>query len=559
MLAGLAVAVVAMTGAEATFAIHVDQAGYPSGMPVIAMLALSPDEAAARSATLHRIDGKFAPDRIVAVEAPQIEPHSGDRLQIIRLPANLASGEYRISVTGKGESPKFAVGREVYRRPFRLAVRSFTGQRCGTAVSLAPDFPEFKYPACHLGNSEYHASSGKSGPADMDGGWHDAGDYGKYIVNSGITTGQLLWAYEWHGSKLRNLDLDIPESGGKIPDFLDEVKWNLDWMLKMQDADGGVWHKATTANFPGMIMPQDDKGKTLVIGNGKPPYKTTASTADFAAVMAIAARVYRPFDSAYADRCLAAAERGWKWLEANPDNAFTRNPEGISTGGYGDDKLADERLWAAAELFRTTRAKPYNDYFLANYAQLAPLLSADYAPGWGGVQPMAMGAYAMARGADRKAVAAIRASARTAAEGVAARIESHGYRMPLKSTEYYWGSNSVVANYGFLLLLADKLDGTRKFRPAAAECLHYLFGRNPFGTSYVTQVGTKWAMRPHNRPSHADGIDQPWPGLLMGGPNSNGSQDKPMRAWVDRMESYDKNENAINWNAALVFLLADFI
>ena len=369
--------------AQPTFAIHVDQAGYPSGMPVLAMLALSSDETPARAATLHRVDGKFQPDRIVPIEDASVEPQSGDRLQLIKAPANLAAGEYRLSVAGKGESPKFTVGSDVYRRPFRLAVRSFTGQRCGTAVSLAPDFPEFKYPACHLGNAHFHASSGKSGPADMDGGWHDAGDYGKYIVNSGITTGQLLWAYEWHSGKLRGLNLDIPESGSKTPDFLSEIKWNLDWMLKMQDADGGVWHKATTANFPGMIMPQDDKQPTLVIGNAKSPYKTTASTADFAAVTSIAARVYRPFDRTYADKCLAAAERAWKWLESNADNAYGRNPEGISTGGYGDDKLADERLWAAAELFRTTRAKPYDDYFKSIYLALAPLLSDGYAPCWG--------------------------------------------------------------------------------------------------------------------------------------------------------------------------------
>src|SRR5439155_3273429 len=179
----------------------------------------------------------------------------------------------------------------------------------GTDVSLGPDFPQFHYAACHLGPAEFHASSGKQGKIACTGGWHDAGDYGRYVVNSGIATGTLLWAFELNQAKLRKLRLDIPESGGHLPDMLAEIKWNLDWMLKMQDEDGGAWHKATSANFAGFVMPADDHLPVLIIGSGKPPYKTTEATADLSAVAAIAARVYRPFDEAYADRCLAAAER----------------------------------------------------------------------------------------------------------------------------------------------------------------------------------------------------------------------------------------------------------
>jgi endoglucanase len=493
----------------------------------------------------------------VRIGEPKDDADSGDMVRSVDFSALRTPGEYVVDIPGVGTSYPFRIGKEIFARPFRLAMRSFTGQRCGTAVSLAPDFPEYKYPACHTDVADYHPSSGRTGSRDVSGGWHDAGDFGKYIVNSGITTGTLLWAFEMYEPKLKGLNLDIPESKRRMPDMLSEIKWNLDWMLKMQDTDGGVWHKATTANFPGMIMPEKDLQRTLVIGTGKTPYKNTTATADFAAVCAIAARVYRKYDRAYSDQCRMAAEKAWNWLKSTPDHNFTRNPEGINTGGYGDDDPKDERLWAAAELFRTTGQETYNAYFKENYGKISPLLSADSAQGWGNVGNMAMYTYLLSgrKNADEMASRRIRTDALVAADGIASRVARNGYRMPLRSNEYFWGSNSVVANYSIMLLIADRIQPKAEFRNAALDGLHYLLGRNTFNTSYVTQVGTKWAMHPHHRPSEGDGIEQPWPGLLVGGPNAEGK--KPFaRQWKDEMGSYTTNENAINWNAALVFVLA---
>jgi len=531
--------------------VKVDQVGYLPGETKFAVLTQEPTG----DVLVRRVkDGKA----VLAVIAgpPAADADSGDTVRSIDFSALKEPGEYFLEVPGVGESHPFRIGRDIYARPFRLAMRSFTGQRCGTSVTLAPDFPDYQYEACHLQPAQYHASSGKEGTRDVSGGWHDAGDYGKYVVNSGISTGTMLWAYELYEPRLRRLKLDIPESGGRIPDVLAETKWNLDWMLKMQDEDGGVWHKATTANFPGFILPKDDKSPVLVIGTGSAPFKNTTATADFAAVAAIGARVYRKFDREYADRCLAAAERGWTWVQANPNVLYQRNPQGIGTGGYGDGDASDERLWAAAELFRTTGKAPYKAYFAANYGKFSPTLKADSAQGWGNVSNLAMFTYALAgRRAEPTIVRQIRDDALKAADGIVARINANGYRMPLSSKEYYWGSNSVVANYGIMLLLAGRLQPKAEYRNAALDSLHYLLGRNAFNTSYVTQVGTKWAMNPHHRPSGADKLAQPWPGLLVGGPNAEGKT-PPARQWKDETGSYTTNENAINWNAALVFLLA---
>jgi endoglucanase len=340
---------------------------------------------------------------------------------------------------------------------------------------------------------------------------------------------------------------------------LAEIKWNIDWMLQMQDAaDGGVWHKATSAAFPGFIMPQDDKSPVLIVGSGKPPYKTTQATADAAAVCAIAARVYRPFDSSFADRCLDAATRAWAWAIAHPDEPFRENPDGIKTGGYGDKDAADELLWAAAELFRTTGESTYNDYFLCKYTHWKPALSPTSAQGWPDLRNFAMYAYALCDNGrtDRAAVERIRADAVAAADAIVARARANGYRIPLTGKEYYWGSNSVAANYAIMLSIANRFTPKQAYVDAAQDTLHYLLGRNAFNTSFVTQVGHKWAMHPHHRPSAADKVAQPWPGLLVGGPNANGKS-PPARQWVDEDGSFTTNENAINWNAPLVFLLTE--
>ncbi len=159
--------------------------------------------------------------------------------------------------------------------------------------------------------------------------------------------------------------------------------------------------------------------------------------------------------------------------------------------------------------------------------------------------------------ADASAVERIRAAALTAADGIVARAGADGYRIPLKPNEYVWGSNSVAANYAMMLVLANRISPKAQYVNGAQDVLHYLLGRNTFNRSFVTQGGSRWAMKPHHRPSAADKIEQPWPGLLVGGPNAERGKKPPARQWVDDQGSYMMNENAINWNAPLVFLLAE--
>jgi endoglucanase len=498
---------------------------------------------------------------------------SGDRVALADFSKFKTPGRYRLIVQERVSAP-FAIESDVYHEPLRLAMRSYYGQRCGCMVDLGGGYA---HPACHA-KGAFHPTSGREGTLPNQGGWHDAGDYGRYVVNSSITCGTLLWAWELYPQALRNLSLAIPESGGKTPDYLAEIRWNLEWMLQMQDEDGGVWHKQTSEAFCPFISPQDDHLISYVIGTGSYPYKGTCATADLAAVMAIASRCYQEFDAAFAARCLAASRRAWKWATANPAVNYD-NPKGITTGAYEDLHCNDEILWASAELWRTTGDLLYEQAYLSATADLPPEHTI-YAPSWSNVAMMGHWSYVMTdRKSSRLAASGmtnsegttpdqirkrIRSATADAAKNRINRFEASGYGITMESTDFVWGSNSVAANQSLLLLIAHHFSPDAQMVEAALGNLHYFLGRNCFGVSWVTQVGTNPFQHPHHRPSAADGIAAPWPGLLSCGPNAKPADPvgeklpkmAPMRMWVDDQGAYSLNEVAINWNAPLVFLLA---
>ena len=556
----ISLAVSSVTAGETpTVQIKVDQAGYPLNAPKIAIV----------SALAQTFEVKRANDNSTVLQgklsAATADVDTGDSVETADFSSLRLTGTYYLSVPGVGRSWTFSIGPDVFSRPYYLAMRAFYGQRCGTAVDLGPEFPGYSHAACHL-KGEFHPTSGKHGPRDNVGGWHDAGDYGRYVVNSGISTGTVLWTWEMFAPKIKAIKLNLPETGNGTPDILNEARWNLEWMLKMQDDDGGVWHKQTSENFPGFVMPEDDHTISEVIGTGKEPYKSTCATADLAAVAAIAARVYQPYDAKFASRNLEAARKAWLWTVEYPNVTYT-NPPGINTGGYGDDNCHDERVWAAAELWRTTGDALYNDFFLKNYAEYLPTLDSAPAEGWREVGAMGLWTYALAKrqGTNPAAVADIKKSSIAAARSIAERTREAPYRVSLTTKDYVWGSNGVAAAYGMQLLVANALSPDPAFVEAALDNLHYLLGRNTFSLSWVTQVGQNPYRHPHHRPSAAGKNAEPWPGMLSGGPNA-ARQDRvlsalpaglpPAKIYSDNQGSYASNEIAINWQAALVFVLA---
>ncbi|MFW6221340.1 MAG: glycoside hydrolase family 9 protein [Fibrobacterota bacterium] len=460
-------------------------------------------------------------------------------------------GTYKIVIKETGEKTAVVVGKDIYADAFDASVKAFYYQRAW--LDLEPEFagkwsrkkgtPDT---AC-----QYHQSAGKQGTRDVSGGWYDAGDFGKYVVNGGISVGTLLALYELFPDRMSD-ELSIPESGNSIPDILDEVRYEIDWMKKMQDSDGGVFFKVGPLKWDGYVMPAQCESKRFVIG------KSTTSSLNFAAVMAMAGRIYRQIDSAYGRDCVARAEKAWRWARKNPE---IREPsEHGGSGAYADSKFEDEFFWAACELFTTTKEDRYKDFLHKRWSISRMTTAAN----WQNVHNL--GWFTLATHFDGKELA-LADSARTQIARVAdiflEQMDSIPYRIP--SNSFMWGSNSEQLNHAIVMAYAHRLTGGEKYINAALETCDYIFGKNAVGYSFVTGFGQRSSNWPHHRIMASDGIDAAFPGFVVGGPN-NGLQDtqdpsvhyhhtEPARAYLDKVASYASNEIAINWNAALAFVL----
>ena len=458
-----------------------------------------------------------------------------------------APGTYKI-VSGSVESFEFKIGDKVYADAFKASLRMFYLQRCGTELTadLAGDFA---HPACHTEKATIFGTKDK---IDVSGGWHDAGDYGRYVVSGAKAAADLMLAYSLYPDAFDD-DLGIPESGNEIPDVLDEVKYELDWLFKMQNSEGGVYHKVTCANFPSFVMPEEETEELIVT-----PVSTTA-TADFAAVMAMASTVFAPFDMPYSQRCLDAATRASDYLDKHQGIEGAKNPDGIVTGEYPDQNDADERLWAYAELFKATGDTVYDDEFSALMSGGSATCNTDL--GWQGVGAYAGYAYLSADKNKGKFYDVVHASFMAGIADIEATASTDSYNCSLK--EYPWGSNMTVANNGMLLLLFDKVENSNKGDAVAREQLNYLLGTNGTGYCFLTGFGTLSPKNPHHRPSQAKKAAVP--GMLAGGPNQNLEDPyaqnvltgtAPALCYADSDQAFSLNEGTIYWNSPLVFLFA---
>lgn len=475
---------------------------------------------------------------------------AGDSIKRCDFSALTEAGNYKIRIPEFGESHPFEISSTVLRKPAYASLKSYYYQRSSFELT-APYAGLWARPAGHPDTDVIlHASTGKTGKIVSPGGWYDAGDYGKYVINAGISVASMLSFYENFNTFFADGTIHIPESGNGQNDLLDEVKYELDWLKTMQDIDGGVFFKLTTLGFPGMIMPHADNGARYAIG------KTSASALDFAAMMAMAGRIYQDYDALYADDCIVRAENAWTWAKANPAIYF-KNPAGVSTGEYGDGNVSDEFIWAAAELYITTQKEEYKTYLEGKSSSL----TYKSAPGWPNVQPLASLSLAtQPNGLSEALLTTIKTSIASTANQWLTQIASNACRIP--NFSYGWGSNSTIANQGVGMLYAYILTNDAKYIKGAAECADYMLGKNATGFSFVSGYGSKTPIFFHHRPSHADGVVQPVPGFVAGGPNRNKEDGEkypfsdPAKSFVDVMGSYASNEVCINWNSPMTALFA---
>ncbi len=541
---------------SAQVAIHVNQLGY---LPDAAKVAIVTSSDAAIFEVLRADDGEVAYQGKLGKQQHWI--YSDENAQQADFSGLVDVGEYRLKV-GSALSPMFSVSDTALDDVHKAAIKSFYLNRA--SIDIEKQYAgKFAREAGHPDTKvKVHASAaGKSRPEgsviSAPRGWYDAGDYGKYVVNSGISTYTMLLAYQHFSDLHDSLNLNIPESGNAFPDLLDEIRWNLDWMLAMQDKDGGVYHKLTALNFSDLnTKPKDDKAQRWVIG------KSVTASLDFAAVMAVASRVFGTLESdddeakklsaLFKIRALSA----YRWATQNQD-ALYQQPKNVGTGAYGDKKANDEFAWAAAELFLLTGVKAYFDEFKAQKADPSLHLT------WSEVSVLP---YMSLSGDGQNKLSEsdyenVTKALLAAADKHLQNHQASAYNVAMIAEDFQWGSNSSALNNGLVLYQAYRLTGKSSYKDAAISTLNYVLGTNATGYSFVTGYGSKTPMYIHHRPSVADKLDVPIPGFIAGGPHT-GRQDKcdypadqPATNYADIECSYSTNEIAINWNAPLVYML----
>ena len=456
-------------------------------------------------------------------------------------------GEYKIK-TDVGETFPFQIGEGIYSDLYGSVVRMLYLQRCGIEIPEA-DAGKFAHPACHSTEAVVYGTSEKR---EVNGGWHDAGDYGRYVVAGAKTVQDLMLAYEDYGIDAD--DMNIPESGNGKPDLLDEAKYELDWMLKMQEpSNGGVYHKVSCYAFPEEVAPQDET-EELVLA----PI-SAAATADFAAVMAKASVVYKSYDADFAKKCYDAAVKAWDYVKSIGDKLpGFENPDDIATGEYKDPNVRDEAFWAAAELYLAGYTD-IKDEIAARWEQTTNSLDL----GWADISGYAM--YDLLRGAPEgidTVMDEVKARFYDKIAALEAKADSYGIML---NGAFPWGSNMTIANYGMLMNMAYNLTGDTHYSDLAKRQRDYLLGANPLGYCFVTNFGSVSPKQPHHRPSQVAG--EAMPGMLIGGADSNLEDSyakavlfdqPPAMCYADNVQSYSTNEITIYWNSPLIYLLSAY-
>lgn len=541
--------------------IFVDQVGYLTVSPKKAVLDFETAEFSVKDSAGNCVyTGKaahFGKDDI-----------SGEDVSVADFSGLTEPGTYRV-YAGDVCSASFSVGDDVFDGLMKDICKCFYYLRCGDALTVEYAGEYFHRP-CHMTKARVYGED--SEPVAVLGGWHDAGDYGRYSTAGAVAVAHLLYGVRFFPG-LKDVRYDIPKvncDSGVLPDILAEAKVELDFLLKMQREDGAVWHKLSTLHHAAFVMPEEDLGELFLY-----PVSSMA-VADVSAIFAVAYTVYKDLDKEYAEKLLKASLLSYGWLKDHPEPLLFKNPEGTGTGEYGEHEDISNRFWAAAALYEATGEAGYREDALLLKEKLEKLNAEGPGHGrffddcftglgWGDVAGLGSFSFFL-KGDEDDFTKDLRDRFIKASDRLVDTASRNGFDLCMEPGDFIWGSNMEVLKKLMILTLTEKRFSHRpEYIKAIISGIDYILGCNSMDVSYVTGNGEKAFKNPHLRPTAMDGIEEPWPGLVSGGPNV-GLQDHrakelsrdlpPMKCYLDHVDCYSLNEITIYWNSPLVFVLA---
>lgn len=534
-------------------------------------------------------------------EPEGLDADSGDNVHKIDFSDFETAGTYYLEAENGAKSREFTIGGgELYSYMLYDSLNYFYQNRSGIEIEsqyiTSGDSASLARAAGHTSDNatieQTWGYSGSSGTQDVTGGWYDAGDHGKYVVNGGISLWTMQNQYEIalkNGSEAAYADgtMSIPENSNGYPDLLDEARYEMEWMFKMMVKDGDyanmVYHKVHDIKWTALALaPADDTEERII----KPP--TTAATLNMAACAAQAYRLWKDIDPAFAEECLSNSKLAYDAAKKHPD-MYAPLDESVGGGPYGDDDATDEFYWAACELYLATNDNAYmkdaeaSPHYMKTEVKLSGGEDVDSAGSFNWAHTAALGNLSMALNTDMLDPSAkdeLTKSICGAADYYEELTDKQGYGQPYEAgtvsyiidrNGYTWGSNSFVTNNSIIMAYAYELSGEDDYLEGVVSGMDYILGRNPMDYSYVTGYGTHAVENPHHR-WWSNQVDESFPkapnGVLVGGPNS-GMQDPwvkgsgwkpgeiaPAKCYMDNIEAWSVNECTINWNTPLAWLSA---
>ncbi len=416
--------------------------------------------------------------------------NSGDNLQVIDFSSYTTTGTAYILSMGSLTSAPFAISNEIYDQLKKDALSYFYLNRSGIAIEAAYAGEDWARPTGHVTDSDVTCYMGKDADGNdwpgcnyslnVSGGWYDAGDFGKYVVNGGISVWTLMNLYETLPNAFPDGSLSIPENANGVPDILDEARWEMEFLLAMQVPDGQTLagmahHKMHDESWAGMpLVPPtevNNDNENAIVGTGRYVYApSTAATLNLAASAAQCARIWQKIDPAFSDRCLIASESAWKAALANPAIYAGNNP-GSGGGNYEDGNVADEFYWAASELFITTGKVEYQTYLLGS-DQFGKAAAFD----WGNTTPLGtISLLSVGNSLPVDKLAMLKQNLLSYADSMLKAQDRDGYSVLIEG-DYPWGSNGLILNNTLLMGVAYTISGDANYLNAMQMSMDYMLG-----------------------------------------------------------------------------------